>query len=122
MDSTDSPQPLADQLILLVEDEPLIALDMEDILRRAGARVLCVGTLTAALQVARRTDVSAAVLDYRISGRTIEPVCAILESRGAPFILTTGDVQANTNGYPTLSKPVAQKELVDALRRALRVD
>jgi hypothetical protein len=29
--------------------------------------------------------------------------------------LTTGDVQANTNGYPTLSKPVAQTDLVGAL-------
>jgi hypothetical protein len=40
---------LAGRFILLIEDEPLIALDVERVLRAAGAKILAAGYLESAL-------------------------------------------------------------------------
>jgi hypothetical protein len=54
------------KLVLLVEDEPLIALDVERDLRTAGARVIAAGYLDAALCMTEHPDLSGAVVDLRL--------------------------------------------------------
>lgn len=51
------------RVILIVEDEPLVALDVVKTLRAAGARVLCVGYLDAGLSTVEHRDISGAVID-----------------------------------------------------------
>jgi DNA-binding response OmpR family regulator len=50
------------KLVLLVEDEPLIAHYIEDLLRKAGARVITAGYLDTALSMSAHPDLSAAVV------------------------------------------------------------
>jgi DNA-binding response OmpR family regulator len=57
---------LAGRSILIVEDEPLIALDMEIALRRVGAKVLSTAYLWVGLHFAEHPGLSAAVLDLRL--------------------------------------------------------
>jgi len=56
---------LAGRLVLLVEDEPLVALHVEEYLTGAGARVLLAHALLTARVHALHPELSAAVLDHR---------------------------------------------------------
>ena len=59
---------LAGRCILVVEDEPVIALQLETQLNAAGARVYSAGRLRDALYMAEHPALSAAVLDFRLGG------------------------------------------------------
>ena len=81
---------LKGHLVLLAEDEPLIAFDTEEVLRAMGADVLVAPDFDA-MSATGKTEVTAAVLDYRLAKQTIELVCARLKSRRVPYVITTGD-------------------------------
>jgi DNA-binding response OmpR family regulator len=72
--------------ILVVEDEPLIALDLRKSFESAGAHVFAATQLEHALQLAGHPDLSAAVLDYRLGQRDSAAICSLLEERGIPFV------------------------------------
>jgi DNA-binding NtrC family response regulator len=110
---------LLGHLILLVEDEPLIALDIEDMLRRAGAQLVVAGDFDSAMQAAARDDVTVAVLDYRLGQQTSEPICEILNARRVPYVITTGDIGCGLPGKTALLKPVAEADLIAAVAGAL---
>ena len=77
--------------ILVVEDEFLIAMEVEDILRALGAEVVGpFGRVEPALGAVQKEVLDGAVLDVRLDGETSEQVAADLVSRGVPVLLTTG--------------------------------
>jgi DNA-binding response OmpR family regulator len=57
-------RPLAGRLILIVEDEPLIALDIASSFEKAGANVTRATSLGHAMALVEKDDLSAAVLDH----------------------------------------------------------
>ena len=83
-------RPLVGRLVLVVEDEPLIALDIENGLTEAGARVVSARTLTDALDKVHDPELSAAVLDHQLSSDDTSEVSAALEGRNIPFVLYSG--------------------------------
>src|SRR5438045_2393681 len=89
--------PLSGEAILVVEDEPLIALDLRQTLESAGAYVFAATQLSHALQLAGHPDISAAVLDYRLGDGDCTPICTLLSQRGIPFVFYSGydDVRQN---------------------------
>jgi DNA-binding response OmpR family regulator len=76
--------------ILVVEDEPLIAMDIAGGLRKAGALVMTAHTLCDGLRLAGHPDVSAAVIDFRLHDHHGTALCECLNERGVPFVLHTG--------------------------------
>ena len=82
--------PLRGRSILVVEDEPLIALDLKRCLEGAGAYVLCASTLAGALRLMDRPGLSAAVLDYSLTDGDCRPVSARLMSCGVPLVIYSG--------------------------------
>ena len=91
MRSIDENHSLRGARIMIVEDELLIALDMESAFREAGAEI--VGpftTVAAALDAAGAERLSLAVLDIRLSGATTEQVSDKLAERGIPFLFYSG--------------------------------
>lgn len=77
--------------ILLVEDQFLIALELEQVLQKAGCIVTGpVARLQPALDLARTEAFDFAVLDVNLFGEKVYPVAEMLESRGIPFVLATG--------------------------------
>jgi hypothetical protein len=60
---------LVGRLVLVVEDEPLVALDVADCLKAAGAQVIIARTLADALRESASANLSAAVLDHGQGGR-----------------------------------------------------
>jgi len=106
-----------DRRVLLLEDDPLIALDAEDMLVRLGAGAVHVAfTLADAAQVLEREAIDLAVLDIRIGdGRSDALALALLE-RGVSFIFTSGygtvpDLPERLRQVPTVGKPYSEETL-----------
>ena len=77
--------------ILVVEDEFLVAMQIEAILTRAGWRVIgSAGTLSSAVSLARKSACDAALLDVNLRGERADEVAAILFARGVPFLFVSG--------------------------------
>ena len=82
---------LAGCTVLVVEDEPLVALDIADAFKGAGAQVIISRTLEDALHQAATANLSAAVIDHALhDGVTTSDVCAQLKERDIPFIVYSG--------------------------------
>lgn len=77
--------------ILVVEDEFLVAIQIESILSRAGWRVIgSAGTLASAVSLARKSPCDAAVLDVNLKGERVDEVASILSERRIPFLFVSG--------------------------------
>ena len=112
--------------VLVVDDEILIALDIEATLIEAGAQVvaLCT-TLAEALAGAALQDISIATLDIRLGRDTSEAVATLLAERGIPFIFYSGqslpdEMQKLWPPSLLVAKPAEPRRLVDALAALLR--
>jgi DNA-binding response OmpR family regulator len=110
--------------VLVVEDEPIIALEIEDILRDAGFEIAgCVGSVDNALAMLKGVDCDVAVLDANLRGKTVEPVAVALHQRGRPFLFVSGYRRVYLPDAfpdaPHLSKPFEPGELITAIRQLL---
>jgi len=112
--------------VLIVEDDVLLLMDLETILRDAGAEIAggC-RNVEEALTAARNGNVAVAILDVRVGRETIAPVARQLASRGTAFVFYTGQVEndpqlAEWAGYTVLSKPARASVIVGALAEILR--
>ncbi|MFM9849407.1 MAG: response regulator [Hyphomicrobiaceae bacterium] len=107
--------------VLVVEDDPFIALDVAANLESEGATVVGPAyDLAAAL--AEDAGLSAAVLDLRLEPEDTLPVAARLAERGMPFLLQTTDPRAVLDARPdalVLSKPFPAETLVLTLETLL---
>jgi CheY-like chemotaxis protein len=82
---------LAGVRVLIVEDEPLVAIMLEEMLEELGANVAANAMrLEEALLLAADCDFDAAVLDVNLSGARSYPVADKLRERGIPFVFATG--------------------------------
>jgi two-component system, response regulator PdtaR len=114
------------RLVLVVEDEFLIALDLELLLRRHGWRVLGpAATVDQALRLLRGAMPDVAVLDVNLGGELVTPVAAELRVRGVPFVLASAYDRlgllrdAVLAAAPNIGKPTDERRLLVALARAL---
>lgn len=115
---------LAGRRILVVEDDVLIALDVEHVLLQEGCAVAGpAGSVERALQEIAAGGTDAALLDVNLGHEKVFPVADALAAAGIPFVLVTGHSQESLpqahRGRPVLSKPYGRVELVEALLRAL---
>jgi len=112
---------------LVVDDEVLIAMDLEQILESAGAsEVVCVGRAAQALAALdKKPAFAVAIVDFDLGGENDMAVPSALRERGIPFIFFTG-INASDQRLgrfaeaPVVTKPYNIDELFAALRRALR--
>jgi CheY-like chemotaxis protein len=105
--------------ILVVEDDPIIALDLGEMLTQQGA--LLVGpahTVPKALELIANHMIDVAVLDYRLENDTAVTVAAPLEARHIPFLFHTSSRGDPQRAYPhvrILHKPTQPEQLVSAI-------
>ena len=112
---------LNQQKILVVEDEIIIAMDLADILRDAGAEV--VGPALAvpeALRLIDSNEVSLAVLDVQLGTDNSKSVAHRLAAADIPYVFHTGNrTAALLDGEwpraPIVKKPVEPRILIAAL-------
>jgi DNA-binding NarL/FixJ family response regulator len=105
---------LSGRTILVVEDEPLVALDVAETIKGAGASVLLSHTLKDGLRLAEHADLSAAVVDFGLSDGEANELCERLNRRGVP-----GHVAEACGGSVVVPKPASPGALIDALSKAL---
>jgi len=108
--------------ILIVEDEALIAFDLEDVVMRHGATAGVCLDVESALRQAKSFDLDAAILDYNLGGHIVVPVADALQRRGIPFVFNTAMAEfeilsARYNGAHVCRKPANEAELVRLLAR-----
>jgi DNA-binding NtrC family response regulator len=116
---------IAGSEVLLVEDEPLIAIDVAHALEREGAVVHFARDLESALRMADYPSLSAGIIDLRLAAGSAEIVCEKLAQRSIPFIFYTGalpEQRMRFPGAPRIPKPAAAPIIIGALRYALSAE
>ena len=107
-------RPLGGCSILVVEDEPLIAMDVVQGLEAAGAAVSVARTLKDALDKVEAPELSAAVLDHRLRDGDSSQICERLDAKNIPFVIYSGytKIDGACSEGKLVHKPVAPEELV----------
>ena len=117
------PSDPADPLrILVAEDEFLVALLLEDDLRREGFEVLGpFARLGQALEAARREAFDLALLDVNMNGEMVYPLADELLARGLPFLFLSGyeatSLPERFRAAPRLAKPYEPAALLRQIER-----
>ena len=111
--------------ILLVEDEPLVAMAIEDSLEAQNVGIVGpASTVAEALALIDKGGIDAALLDVTLRGERVDMVADALAARGIPFVFTTGHGASGLpkahQDRPILSKPFRESEMTDAIDRHLR--
>jgi two-component SAPR family response regulator len=115
---------LSDIRVLLVEDEPLVAMEVADLLSEAGAIIVgpC-ATARRAMDLLHVNEVDVAIIDFVLADDNSEALQSALDRKGIPFIVLTGYppvlVRRNT-GQKVLSKPTTSKLLLSAVKNLCR--
>lgn len=114
------------RLVLVVEDELLIAMEIEAVLVDEGFQVLGpAASVEEALNILADHAPAAAVLDVNLRGELVSPVALALRLKQIPFLITSAHedpVQvagAAVAGVPHLGKPTSPLHLVAALHTLL---
>ena len=108
--------------VLIVEDEFLIAADLQQLLEDHGWRVIGpVATVQGALRLLEDELPSVALLDVNLGKELVTPVAEFLKARNVPFAVVSaydkpeklgGEVLA---GAPNVGKPTGERRLLAVL-------
>jgi DNA-binding NtrC family response regulator len=117
---------LAGCRVLVVEDEPLVAETITDLLTEAeGVPVGPAATVSEARRLIKECpSLNAALLDVNLSDGPVTPVLEALSARGIPSVVYTGsavpdDVRHRHPDLIALSKPVLPARLIGELRKLI---
>lgn len=110
--------------VLVVEDEFLVALDLECELADSGAEVTCASTLGQATGVAQSGRFDAVVLDLNLHGETSYPLADYLAANDVPFVFHTGQGEQSVlakryPGVAVCNKPCDGRILLKTLECAM---
>ena len=112
-------KPLAGKKFLVVEDEPLVAMEIGDLLKDAGAQIIgSTGNGSDALGLIESAKLHAALLDANLCGRPVDEIAAALTRKGVPFAYVTGygreSLPVAFASAAILTKPFSPQQLIDA--------
>ncbi len=111
--------------VLVIEDDPTIALYLDDVIQRAEGTVIGPFSSLREARVFLRTaqQVDAAVLDVNLTDGEITPVLEALRARGTPVVIYTASadlprrIADRHTDLLVLQKPVQPGRLVGELRK-----
>jgi CheY-like chemotaxis protein len=109
--------------VLVVEDEPLVADGLGDLL--AEAEGVPVGPASSVHLIKDGPAVDAALLDVNLRDGPVTPVLEALSARGVPTVVYTGsavpeDVRQRHPELIALAKPVPPARLIGELRKVIK--
>lgn len=110
--------------VLVVEDEPLIAIDTESSLQAMGvSEVVCVRTVADGMQALDAQQFHAAFLDLRLGQGSSIPLAQRLATLGVPFGFLTGfqgdAIPDEFKARPVAVKPFTPNQLGELLRKLI---
>jgi DNA-binding response OmpR family regulator len=107
--------------ILIVEDEPFIAMDLADAVRAAGgSEIGPVSTVREGLALLRDAPVAGAILDCHLRDRDVSPLAQALLEIGTPLVVYTASELAEAlaqwrTEIPMIRKPEHPADVVARL-------
>ena len=107
--------------ILVVEDSMIIALDVEESLKRMGVRSVAIASSVAgALSAMAAREPDFAIVDFNLGSESSEPVARALKERGVRFVLATGyaelsDQAQEMGASALLRKPYGRSDIEELL-------
>ena len=108
------------QRVLIVEDDPLIAMDLESIAAEAGAISVACASVREALACLEAHDYALALLDIDVSDGQTFSIARLLRERGVPVCFVSAlrrvDIPAELADMPLLPKPYRAAELRETIR------
>mgnify|MGYP006273003755 CR=1 FL=1 len=104
-------KPLAGRCILVLEDEPLVAMLLQDLLLDLGTQVAGpVSSLPEAVALLAQGGIAGALLDVNLRGTMSYPLADALRAEGVPFLFVTGygpeDLDPAFRDDPLIRKPI----------------
>jgi CheY-like chemotaxis protein len=111
--------------ILTVDDDPLVALNTSALLEELGHTVYSAPSALHALDILRREKkIDLTITDQLMPGMTGSELASRIRAENAlmPIILATGYAELSpgeAQGLPRLAKPFSQRELAEAIARAV---
>jgi DNA-binding NtrC family response regulator len=112
--------------VLIVEDEPIVAIDLAFAVSDCGGEVVGpVGSVDDAFRALSHSPVGAAILDVELRDRDVTPLAEHLAKAGIPFVFHTANRLPATlieqwPDLPVLLKPSSISELMESLAREMR--
>ncbi|MGE4063527.1 MAG: response regulator [Rhodospirillaceae bacterium] len=108
--------------VLVVEDEAIIAMDLEMMLQDEGCDVVAtVSSVKAGLDAIAKHEIDVAFLDINLGHEQVFPVADELARKGVPFALLSGHTKAVVPaahlGRPALPKPYLKKDVLKILEQ-----
>jgi CheY-like chemotaxis protein len=113
--------PLNGLLILVAEDEPLIALDVAEAIRGHGGKAIEVDTCAAAFEAVEQHHFDAAIIDHALLDGVCDEVCSALREEGIPYVVYSGhalEALEHLGGF-VVAKPSAPIRLIESIRQVL---
>ena len=112
--------------ILIVEDEPLIAMMLEDFLESLGHSIAgTCDTVISALDHVDKGGFDLAILDVNLKGENVWPVASRLRERSVPFVIATGGhvdpPPPEFDDAPVIEKPYTVDRVTPAINAALAI-
>ena len=107
--------------VLIIEDDPFIAMDLEDTLVEAGYHVCgLAGSVEEGLSSIERESPSLATLDYHLGRDTSDAIADALDKRRIPYVYISGNAhELDWATAPVISKPVAPRTVVRTLENLI---
>jgi PAS domain S-box-containing protein len=110
--------------ILLIEDEALVAMEIESELIAAGCEVIGpAANIDSAMKLIEKSQIDAALVDANLAGRPVDELAIALTKKGVPFAFATG---YGRDGLPkefrdelVLTKPFSGEEMLAVVRQLL---
>jgi len=109
--------PLQGRSILIVEDEPLITMDLTLAFEHTGAELTSTNTLKHALLLVEHDGLSAVILDHSLGDDDSTLLCRRLTERGIPYMIYSGYPKSKDAPADLvyLSKPASHEKIVAAM-------
>ena len=109
--------------VLIVEDDPVVALMVEDTLQGMGLETLVNLSLLDAITELETSDIDAALVDMGLRGESAYPIVLALVARNTPFVVISGRDQPELKAeFPQIRivlKPLRVQELEQIMRELL---
>ena len=110
--------------MIIIEDEPLVAMDLESTLRAPGCEVVgSAGTLDKARLLISHAQYDAALVDVNLSGHPVDELAAALTQKNIPFAFVTGygrdGVPRGFRDAVLFKKPFSQDQLLAVMEQLI---
>ncbi len=106
----------------MVEDEPLIVMDISTAFEKTGAHLTTTNTVKHAKLLVEHDGICAAILDHALPDGDSTSLCERLVERGIPFLIYSGypTHDGPFKDAPHLMKPASQEVLLEIIEALIK--